>query len=170
MPAYLRPTVQSGSTLKFAARTYWGALAIAVLGGGAFSAYYVLSNRLARLYFLAWAIGCFLGAFWRLFWRDDIEIDLLRRCYTRRRGHWPKIRTGQGSLDEITAVTIAFEKRQDRHGGLLDFWTVGLRFTDTTEPLLVAEFLKEEQRARDLASHMAARLHKPCESQAVDVP
>jgi hypothetical protein len=141
-----------------------GPLAMAVLGGGALSAAYVLSNRLARLYFLAWAVLCFLGSVWRLFWRDDIEIDLLRRSYVRRRGHWPRISSQPGSVDDISAVALALERRQDSRGGLLDVWTVGLRFRGTSDPLLIAEFLHGEQRARDFAANLARQLQRPFDS------
>jgi hypothetical protein len=161
MPAYLRPTIQSDRTLKFAARTYMGALAIAVLGGGALSGAYALSNRLARLYFLILGVLCVVGAVWRLFWRDDLEIDVLHRSYVRRRGHWPRILTHQGPIDDIHSVTLAREKRQDSRGGLLDVWTVGLRFKDASDLLLVAEFLQAEERARDFAGGLASRLQRP---------
>ena len=170
MPAYLRPTIQSDCRLKFAARTYMGALAMAVLGGGALSAVYGLSNRLARFYFFACAIVLLLGAVWRLFWRDDIEIDLVRRSYLRRRGHWPRICGQNGPLDDIAAVSLGLEKRQDSRGGLLDVWTVGLRFREETKPLLVAEFLKSEPRARDFAAELAARLQRPIDAPTPACP
>jgi len=81
MPAYLRPTVQSRDQLKFAARTYGGSLAFAALGSSAIVAAYTLANGPARLYFSICGLVCFTGGVWRLFWRDDLTIDLRKQSY-----------------------------------------------------------------------------------------
>jgi hypothetical protein len=157
--AYLRPTVVSDNIVKFSVRTYAGTLALAVMAGSAFFAVYTLSNRILQLYFLICGMLCLVGAACWLFWRDDLEIDVNRRSYVRRRGFWPSLRKQEGSLNDITAVEVSLRHPQDSHGGQLDVWTVGLRFKEETDPLSVAEFLRNEQRAREFAQNLAVRLH-----------
>lgn len=77
---------------------------MAIVGGGALSAAHVLSNRIGRFYFMGLAVLFLLGAVWRLFWRVDLEIDVLQRSYLRRRGDWARIRTHCGPLDDINAL------------------------------------------------------------------
>lgn len=160
MPAYLRPTLKSDSKLKFAGRTYMGALAIATLGGGAFAAAYSIGHPLARLYFTICGVVCALGATWRLFWRDELTIDILQRSYIRRRGHWPRIVVYRGLLDDIAAVVLILESRHSDFAEV-PVWVIGLKFTNSAKPLLVAEFLKAERNARSYAESLAAQLQRP---------
>jgi hypothetical protein len=115
---------------------------------------------------VAVGILCLAGAIWRLFSRDDLEIDLVHHYYVRRLGQWPRVHLQQGPLDDITAVEVTSEHPQDSRGGELDVWTVGLRFKNATELLLVAEFLNSEQRARHLAASLASRLQLSFRNQS----
>ena len=146
--------------MKFAARTYAGALALAALGGGAVAAAYSIAHPSARLYFAICGVACVAGAAWRLFWRDDLTIDLQQRSYVRRRGHWPKIAVHRGSLQDVDAVVLILESRRSDYAGI-PVWTIGLKFCNAAEPLLVAEFMQAEQRARSYAGSLAASLQRP---------
>lgn len=156
--AYLRLTSQSNDMIRFASRKYIGALAFMVLGGGALCAAYGVENRLARFYLLVCGLFCLVGAIWQLFWRDELEIDIRCHSYLRRHGLWPMVREQRGPVEDITGVELMLAHPQDNRGGQLEVWTVGLRFKNITEPLLVAEFLRAEERARALAASLASQL------------
>jgi hypothetical protein len=96
---------------------------------------------------------------WACLWREDIDLDIIHRRYSQRRGFWPAVRTLHGSFDQIAGVFLARETRSRRYG-VYSVWVVRLALPGEKEGLTILSFDHENEALGRLKA-LSLRLRLP---------
>jgi hypothetical protein len=159
MPARLHQTRASAEALDFVGRDALMAVPFAAVA--AFCLYHGIGGRsVTEQVVLLGGGGVFaLVALALAVVRQRLSLALGTRSYVRWRRFGPSAGTRQGSLDEITGVTLDTQAQYGTDGGAPTVnWVVLLEFRDPTQRVQVAEFVFSAQRAYLYAIELARRL------------
>jgi hypothetical protein len=99
---------------------------------------------------------------WGGLWRDEIDLNIVDRRYSRRRGFWPAVEKQEGSFDQIQGIFLATETRLSsaRSNRVYTVWVVRLALPGEKEGLTVLSFDDEIEAIRRLKT-LSLNLHLP---------
>ena len=113
-----------------------------------------------RYGFTAFSLLFVIAGVFGIFWRNEIDIDLVGRRVRLRRGLWPSPKTCERSLDEADGVFLTLEYRSSgskRNKRKVPWWFVSLRFPEDKKGTRIFTSRKEVE-AYGKWEHYAERL------------
>lgn len=148
------------SRLRFAHSPLKAAAFTLISLGFAVACWYLIRDeQVARMLFTGFALLFVFAGVFGIFWRMEMDIDLVNRRVRIRRGMWPAPKTRIRSLDDADGVWLTMEYRSSgsKSKRKVPWWFVSLKFPEERRGTRIFAARTELEGYRKL-EHYARRL------------